>query len=76
MAGTTALKRGSAAALAGSQKLAGGLGQAAKPVREGVPVFNQLATDIGGASSTVTAANGAAQALKGQIDARSRPCSR
>jgi RND superfamily putative drug exporter len=69
LAGANALKKGSAAALAGSEKLAGGLGQAAKPVREGLPVFKQLAADVAGASTTVTAANGAAQSVAGQVDA-------
>ena len=67
--GATALKKGSAAALAGSEKLAGGLGQAAKPVREGLPVFKQLAADVNTASTTVTAASGAAASTTGQIDA-------
>ncbi|MGZ8647951.1 MAG: MMPL family transporter [Solirubrobacteraceae bacterium] len=68
LAGANALKKGSAAALAGSEKLAGGLGQAAKPVREGLPVFKQLAAAVAGASTTVTAANGAAQSVSGQVD--------
>ena len=69
LVGATALKNGSAAALAGSEKLAGGIGQAAKPVQAGLPVFRGLAADVNSASTTVTAANGAAQATTNQIDA-------
>jgi RND superfamily putative drug exporter len=67
--GATALKNGSAAALSGSAKLAGGLGKAAKPVKEGLPVFKQLAADVNTVSTTITAASGAATSATGQIDA-------
>jgi putative drug exporter of the RND superfamily len=67
--GATALRNGSVAALAGSEMLAGGIGKAAKPVRDGLPVFKALAGDVNTASTTVTAASGTASTATGQIDA-------
>lgn len=68
LVGAQALKKGSAAALAGSKLLAGGSGTASQKVNAGLPVFKQLAADVNAASSTVTAANGTAQSLAGEID--------
>ncbi len=67
LAGAEALKRGSAQALSGSKTLTGGLGSAAGPVKAGLPVFQGLARDVAAASSSVTAAHGAAQSTSSQI---------
>jgi RND superfamily putative drug exporter len=69
LAGARALQAGASQALAGSRTLSGGLGQAATPVKEGLPVFNQLAADVKSASTSVTAARGAADATLTQVDA-------
>jgi len=69
LAGANALKRGAAQALTGSEKLSGGLGQAVTPVREGLPVFQSLATDVASSASAVSAAHGSAQAVTGQVGA-------
>jgi RND superfamily putative drug exporter len=69
LAGANALKQGAAEALTGSGKLSGGLGQAVTPVKEGLPIFQGLASDVASASSAVTSARSNAEGAANQVGA-------
>jgi len=62
------LRDGAATALAGSNEITGGLGQAVEPVKTGAPVVRQMAADVTASATAVKGAQGAAQALAGQLE--------
>ena len=67
--GATALKKGSAQALAGSQKLAGGLGQAAKPVKRGPAGVQAARGDVDSRQLGGDRRARRRRGLRGQLDA-------
>jgi RND superfamily putative drug exporter len=68
LVGARKLKAGAASALAGSEKITGGIGQAVKPVKAGLPIVQNMASDVSASSQAVTAAKGSADSLAAQLD--------
>jgi len=62
------LLKGATDALAGSRKLAGGLGTGAKTVKAGLPTFEQLADSSGAVASDLGQAKTSASGVTGQLD--------
>jgi RND superfamily putative drug exporter len=68
LSGANELKNGSGQALAGAELISGGAGTAAERVTAGLPIVQQMATDVGAGSRAVQDAGSTAQQLTAQLD--------